>query len=294
MSVTSTVRFHAAIQAPQVATDATAHGTDTPVTVSRVLSRTVQLLQTMRLYGVAKRANDLIAAFLPRERARRARMQTLYSTFVRSGDVCFDVGANIGNRTATLVELGAQVVAVEPQQVCIEQLRKRFGSEPRVTIVPKALGRSPGVAEMQISQAHGISSMSRGWVESVRKSGRFAMYRWDRTERVVVTTMDALIADYGRPAFCKLDVEGFESEVLAGLSAPVPALSFECAPEYLDNATSCIDRLEELASYEYNYNLNETMNLGLSEWVSANQMCILLQSMAPEAFADVYARLRRA
>ena len=45
--------------------------------------------------------------------------------------------------------------------------------------------------------------------------------RWD-SSIVPATTLDELIAAYGIPAFVKIDVEGMEHEVLAGLSQPVP------------------------------------------------------------------------
>ena len=45
-----------------------------------------------------------------------------------------------------------------------------------------------------------------------------------------MTTLDTLVAEYGEPAFCKIDVEGFEVEALKGLSRPLRALSFEYGP----------------------------------------------------------------
>ena len=50
---------------------------------------------------------------------------------------------------------------------------------------------------------------------------------WNRTVDVEVTTLDALIAAYGEPAFVKLDIEGGEAAALQGLSVPVKGLSFE-------------------------------------------------------------------
>jgi len=145
---------------------------------------------------------------------------------------------------------------------------------------------------MQTSQATVISSMSAEWLASVRQSGRFGVHDWKQRVTVRVTTMDALIAEYGQPAFCKLDVEGFESEVLAGLSSAVPALSFECTPEFLTNTISCVDRLNELGHYEYNYNLSETMRFELADWVSPGQIQQLLRTIDSNTFADVYARIR--
>ena len=48
-----------------------------------------------------------------------------YSYFINAGDVVFDIGANIGNRTQIFSELGARVVAVEPQSKCVTILKKK-------------------------------------------------------------------------------------------------------------------------------------------------------------------------
>src|SRR6185436_2583802 len=142
--------------------------------------------------------------------------------------------------------LGAKVVAVEPQPSCASILLEAFGGTPGLEIVQEALGSVPGTAQLALSDATTLSSMSRGWVDAVRSSGRFAEYRWSRSIEVPVTTLDALIARHGRPAFVKIDVEGFELEVLRGLSAPLPALSFEFTPEWSDSAEACVEHLGTL------------------------------------------------
>ena len=254
----------------------------------------MRALLRLRLYSVGRQVNDSLTRLMPRERARIGRMMALYGMFISPGQVVFDVGANVGNRTALFVRLGARVVAAEPQSVCVHHLRKRFGSNASVSIVAMAVGRTAGTAEMHVSQAHVISSLSPDWLASVQGTRRFGVHGWDQTETVTVTTLDALIQQYGAPAFCKLDVEGFESEVLAGLSRTVPALSFEYTPEYAANTTRCVARLSELGNYEYNYDVGEAMKLELPKWVGPDEIGDAVRSVSHSTFADIYARLRRA
>jgi hypothetical protein len=117
--------------------------------------------------------------------------------------------------------------------------------------------------------------------------------RWDHRERVVITTLDALIEMHGVPEFCKIDVEGYEPEVLAGLSTPVRNLSFEFTPERLEATTACVSRLLELGDYEFNYSLNESLVLSSGDWLSASDLLAALSVFEDDAvtFGDVYARL---
>ena len=60
---------------------------------------------------------------------RYARRRTqFYSKFVKRGDLCFDIGTNIGTRIDVFLALGASVVAVEPQTICIKYLQKKYCS----------------------------------------------------------------------------------------------------------------------------------------------------------------------
>ncbi len=91
-----------------------------------------------------------------------------YSKYVKNGDTFFDVGANVGNRIAPLLELGARVVAFEPQRSCRKILKWRFGN--KMILVPKALGENDGNKELHISNFSGISSISTEWIDSVKNT----------------------------------------------------------------------------------------------------------------------------
>ncbi|MFC1607933.1 FkbM family methyltransferase, partial [Candidatus Latescibacterota bacterium] len=144
---------------------------------------------------------------------------------------------------------------------------------------------------LMVSNATTISSLSKDWIESVKESGRFSDYRWDTSETVKVTTFDRLIEEHGVPAFTKIDVEGFEAQVIKGLSCPAGVISFEFTPEFLTSAIDSIDHLSTIGHVEFNYSLGETMRLELSSWTTAEDITAILNSLSgTSVFGDVYTR----
>lgn len=222
---------------------------------------------------------------------RARRLRRFYSQFVTRGSLCFDVGAHAGNRVRCWRQLGAQVVAVEPQPDFVRVLKWLYGRDPHVDIVPVALGRAPGHAEIYVSErTPTVTTLSRDWVEGVSRDPRFAGVAWSPGRRVALATLDQLIQRFGEPAFVKIDVEGFEAEVLAGLSTPVRALSFEYLPAARAVALECIDRLTALGRYRYNFSPGETHRLAEPRWRDAATMRAWLASLPPDSpSGDVYA-----
>ena len=118
--------------------------------------------------------------------------------------------------------------------------------------------------------------------------------RWNREIAVEVVTLDALIARFGVPDFVKIDVEGAEPRVLAGVSRALPALSFEFVPAARDMALACVERLEALGRYRYSWSFGESHVLA-SAWVDAQALRAWLATLAPDGpSGDIYARLEGA
>jgi FkbM family methyltransferase len=222
---------------------------------------------------------------------RARRLRRFYGEFVRPGALCFDVGAHAGNRVRCWRQLGARVVAIEPQPDFVRILRWLYGRDEGVEIVPLAVGRSAGFAELLVSErTPTVTTLSQDWVEHVQRDPRFKSVSWSRRERVEVVTLQSLIARHGEPDFVKVDVEGFEAEVLAGLETPVRGLSFEYLPATRDVALDCIERLTALGRYRFNWSPGESHRLASTDWLDAAAMRKHLRELPTlSSSGDVYA-----
>jgi FkbM family methyltransferase len=230
-------------------------------------------------------ARRLYRSLFNREYLRRVkRMRALYRTMFTPGDLVFDVGAHRGDYAALFTDLGARVVAVEANPRLAEELRRRV---PAALVESVALGGAPGEATLHLGHDSEHSTLSEAWTETMPD-------RWAEDVTVKVDTLDALLDRHGVPAFCKIDVEGYEDEVLRGLGRPLPALSFEfqcAAPDVADAATA---RLAELGPYVFSVVVVDRYEL--DDWVAdRGDVAAAIGRIAadyPTAYGDVYARLR--
>jgi FkbM family methyltransferase len=203
----------------------------------------------------------------------------IFSEFVGQGDLVFDVGANTGDVTDCMLSIGAKVVAFEPQPACAMELRLR-GANLRV--VEKAVGSAIGFAEMYLKSEKTHASLVYGY-HSGPDLGKI---------HVPVTTLDAAITEYGRPIFCKIDVEGFETEVLKGLSIPIN-LNFEYHTHErgVEQVRECIEILCCLGNPQFNLIGEATGNWLLSEWKSPAEFVRQFPACSgPYTWGDVFVR----
>ena len=251
----------------------------------------INILKNLGLFERAVIIKYLMADMSPSHRRHKNEIAEFYSQFVKRGDLCFDVGANMGTRTEAFLELGATTLAVEPQDLCIRYLKIKFKNKSSVLLVQTACGEEEGKKEIMLNDVLVLSSLSEKWIKSVKDSGRFSHCSWQGRTLVTVIPLDRLIEKYGKPIFCKIDVEGFEFEVLKGLSQPIKNISFEFIPEYIDAAISCIDHLFNIGMTQFNYTIEEKMSFILPHWVGHEEMKKILLSLPDKSiYGDVYAR----
>ena len=205
--------------------------------------------------------------------------------------VIFDIGANVGIRTSVFSDLAEKVVAIEPNRSLAIILNNRF-KRSNVEIIEKACSSDSAVYEFYLGENHLISTLSQEFIH--HKEASTDVRKWAKPIKVNSVSIDELVNDYGVPDFCKIDVEGFEKEVLKGLNSKVGLISFEFNYPFFEKDTIwCIDKLHELGYSSFNFSLGESLEFHFTEWVSFDKIKIFFDLKSfpfSNAYGDIYAK----
>lgn len=196
------------------------------------------VLQTDGLYFYVPERLDLMGAY---KLLKPFKTEPCIRRFCRPGDTVVDVGANIGEWTLQMADAvgpGGRVIAIEPIPHLAEALQKSTWANNlrQVSIAAVALSESEGQGEFSVERANTGGS----------RLGRYCAEACD-TITVRVETLDGLIArsKIGRVDFIKVDVEGFELEVLRGARA---TLARHRPPMYLEVGAEDLAKRARLAA----------------------------------------------
>ncbi len=225
---------------------------------------------------------------------RQKGLRDFYSTLLSPGDLVFDVGSHLGDRSLAFASIGAKVISIEPQPLVNLWLRKLVGDHDGIIIRQEAVGSCSGTGDLSISDwTPTVSTAAGSWKERIVEANpTFSKVRWNREVAVDFVSLDDLIFLYGTPAYCKIDTEGFEVEVLRGLSCSIGLVSFEFIYGDLEATISCIELLESLDDYEFNIAIGENRHFEFREWINKT---ILIDHLSTDksSSGDLYARVVR-
>jgi FkbM family methyltransferase len=230
--------------------------TDAPVPAAEVLRR----FDAGTIAGLRSEAERCWGA------SSHGHRPQLHDEFVAPGQLVVQVGARTCDLTDSFLQLGARVVAVEPNGDSAAQLRERFGDRDDVTVIEQAVGSWEGEHESA----------------------------WPQPGPVQMTTLARIIETHGAPVFCTVEPSGFADHVLAGLDRPLPGVAFRFTPETITEARLCAWRLAALGMTEFNYTVEGSGAWASMDWMNTRTLYSAFNVLEGEGFesAQAYARPR--
>jgi FkbM family methyltransferase len=183
----------------------------------------------------------------------RAKMREFIASLLPNGSLVFDIGAHIGSFSEVYAQVGCNVVAVEPNPASAQRLRL-VTDGLSVRVLEAAVGAECGLATLHIGDKVGegaTSTLSEAFMARMEKWDERYKGNWRQQVVVPMITLDSLMAHFGEPAYVKIDVEGYEVDVLRGLSSQLQLLSFEFHNAERNAADACLDRFTEDSEFNF-------------------------------------------
>ena len=243
-----------------------------------------------RFFPIVRRAYQSV---FNRDKFRnRQRMLDFYSRFVRPDNLIFDVGANIGIYADVFTELGARVVAIEPNPECVRFLRS-LAQRTKLSVEACAVSDRAGSIKLQLSDNGLLSTANPEWRSVVEQNPDYSGSHFVGEVEVETVTLDQVAERHGIPHFVKIDVEGFDDRALFGMSFRPSMLSFEFNRLLPAVAQRCLGAPVLSSGYEFNFQEGEEMRYVSPIWFERPEFAVRLENLAGSIrWGDVFARLK--
>jgi FkbM family methyltransferase len=193
----------------------------------------------------------------------------------------FDIGANTGNFTQEFLSAypDSSMILIEANDDLIPILKEKFLGNQNIVILNYLMSSINNQhINFYISDTNTISTASHDWMNLSRFSDT---YRWNKVIKKETINLDRLIEIYGKPDLIKIDVEGYELEVIKGLSSKQLEICFEWVEEDYDKLNSIVKYLEYLGYNNFGFTYTDNHITRPNRYSCWNE-CFIHNDIIPE------------
>jgi len=165
----------------------------------------------------------------------------------------FDIGANRGQFSDKCLNYynNLKIISVEANPTLFTLLKNKYINDNRITVLGNVVSTKEGeLIDFYVSNADTISTAEKDWITKSRFSDS---YRWSPPIKVESVSLDYLIKIYGNPDLIKVDVEGYELDVIKGLSSKQKEICFEWAEEQYDKINKTCEHLINIGYNQFGF-----------------------------------------
>ena len=199
-------------------------------------------------------ANGFTDKMLFKARYRDKDITDILDIYLKKGSTFIDVGMNIGYETlwaAQRVGSLGKVYSFEPLPKLIEQVKESIdiNKYSNIRIIPKALGTEEGNVDIFLhSQDSGLSSL---------------VYKGESKKKEVILRgiMDVELKDVSNVDLIKIDVEGYEFEVLTGATKTLQKFSPPVVFEFTPHMYETLETGRSLKILNFFFNLGYSLSV---------------------------------
>jgi FkbM family methyltransferase len=184
--------------------------------------------------------------------------------------ILFDIGANRGLYTDSNAKKYDKFILVEANKHLCNFLKNNYINNPNIIIEQKIVSSDKNTV-FYISNVDVISSCDSEWINNSRFSNK-SCYNFNKTTDNESITIDELVEKYGIPEYIKIDVEGYELNVLKSMTKKYCPIGFEWAEEKKDELLLSLEYVKSLGYEKFCLQKEDKYDFVPEKWLDYNQI----------------------